>query len=285
MESTMHRELSRTSFLKGAGGLIVSFGVAGALTGKAGADKAITSVLPTSLDGWIIVHPDNTVTVMAGKVEYGQGTTTGLRQVAAEELNIAVDQIRWVRPQTGVTPDQGGTYGSNGTTTGSPGIRAAPAYAAQTLLGLAATQLGVPLSSLSVSNGVVSGGGKSVKYGDLLGGKLFNVTLPTTSLNPGVAPAKPIGQYSVVGTRVPRVDIPDKVTGTFTYMHNVRVPGMLHGRVVRPRGQAAYGSGRRSCPSTRARSSTCRTCRSFAITTSSASSHRTSTTRSRPRPS
>jgi nicotinate dehydrogenase subunit B len=243
MESTMHRELSRTSFLKGAGGLIVSFGVAGALTGKAGADKAITSVLPTSLDGWIIVHPDNTVTVMAGKVEYGQGTTTGLRQVAAEELNIAVDQIRWVRPQTGVTPDQGGTYGSNGTTTGSPGIRAAAAYAAQTLLGLAATQLGVPLSSLSVSNGVVSGGGKSVKYGDLLGGKLFNVTLPTTSLNPGVAPAKPIGQYSVVGTRVPRVDIPDKVTGAFTYMHNVRVPGMLHGRVVRPRGQAAYGSG------------------------------------------
>ena len=77
----------------------------------------------------------------------------------------------------------------------------------------------------------------------VLAGKLFNVTMPSTTLNPGVAPAKSPSQYQLVGTRVPRWDIPAKVTGTFTYMHNVRVPGMLHGRVVRPRGQSAYRAG------------------------------------------
>src|SRR5262249_13535715 len=156
----------------------------------------------------------------------GQGTTTGLRQIAAEELGISFDQIRWVRPETGVTPNQGATVGSGSISRGGPQIRAAAAYAAQTLLGLASTQLGASASSLSVQNGVVSGGGKSVKYGDLLGGKLFNAVLPATALNQGVAPAKPVSSYTVVGTRVPRVDIPAKVTGAFTYMHNVRVPGM-----------------------------------------------------------
>jgi CO/xanthine dehydrogenase Mo-binding subunit len=243
MTEQLGEELSRRSFVKGGGALVVGFSALGAFAGQARADKPVTTVSPTSLDAWIAVHADNTVTVGAGKLEYGQGTTTGLRQVAAEELDVSIAQIRWLRPETGVTPDQGGTYGSNGTTTGSPGIRAAAAYAKQTLLGFAAAQLAVPVSGLTVKDGVVSGGGKSVKYGDLLGGKLFNVTLPTTSLAPGVAPAKPVAQYTMVGTRVPRVDIPDKITGAFTYMQNVRIPDMLHGRVVRPRGQAAYGTG------------------------------------------
>ena len=133
--------------------------------------------------------------------------------------------------------------GSGSITRGGPQIRAAAAYATQTLLGLASSQLGVPVGSLSVSGGIVSGGGKSVKYGDLLGGKLFNVTLPATALNQGQSPAKQVAAYTIVGTRVPRVDIPPKVIGTFTYIHNVRIPGMLHGRIVRPRGQAAYGTG------------------------------------------
>jgi CO/xanthine dehydrogenase Mo-binding subunit len=234
------KEFSRRAFLKGSGALVVGF----SLAGRASADTInISPTGPAGIDSWITVHGDNTVTVLAGKVEYGQGTTTGLRQIAAEELGISFDQIRWVRPETGVTPNQGATVGSGSISRGGPQIRAAAAYAAQTLLGLASTQLGMPASSLSVQNGVVSGGGKSVKYGDLLGGKLFNATLPATALNQGVAPAKPVSSYTLVGTRVPRVDIPAKVTGAFTYMHNVRVPGMLHGRVVRPRGQAAYGTG------------------------------------------
>jgi nicotinate dehydrogenase subunit B len=245
MSELLKREFSRKAFLRGGGALVVGFSLGSAgLAGKAAADSInISPAGPTEIDAWITVHADNTVTVLAGKVEYGQGSTTGLRQIAAEELGISLGQIRWVRPQTGVTPNQGATVGSGSISRGGPQIRAAAAYAAQALLGLASTALGVPAASLKAANGVVSGGGKSVKYGDLLGDKLFNMNLPQTTLNPGVAPAKAVSSYSVVGTRVPRVDIPDKVSGAFTYMHNVRVPGMLHGRVVRPRGQAAYGTG------------------------------------------
>jgi CO/xanthine dehydrogenase Mo-binding subunit len=241
----LNKEFSRTAFLKGGGALIVGFSALGAgLAGKAHADLiTYPAAPPSSLDGWIAIHADNTVTVLSGVIEMGQGTTTGLRQVAAEELDIAVEQIRWVRPETGVTPSQGPTYGSRGIRFGSPGIRAAAAYAKQALLGLASAQLGVPVASLTVDRGVVSGGGRSVSYGALLGDKRFNVTMPTLELAAGAAPAKSPSAYKVVGTRVPRVDIPDTVSGAHTYLHNVRVPGMLHGRVVRPRGQAAYGTG------------------------------------------
>src|SRR6478609_904473 len=122
-------------------------------------------------------------------------------------------------------------------------MRAAGAYAKQALLGLAATQLGVPVSGLSVSGGVVSGGGKTMTYGQLIGGKVFNVAMGSQTLNPAVAPAKNPNNYKLVTTSPARIDIPDKVTGTYTYLQNVRVPGMVHGRIVRPRGQGAYGTG------------------------------------------
>jgi nicotinate dehydrogenase subunit B len=247
------KEFSRKSFLKGGGAMVVGFSIAGAgLAGKAQADVPVnpahTGLVPgpldlTQLDTWIAVNADNTVTVYGGKLELGQGTTTGLRQIAAEELGISIDQIVWVRADTNVTPNQGGTVGSAGIRSGGPQIRAAAAYAAQALAGLASAQLGVPASSLTVANGVVSGGGKSVTYAALLADKLFNIKMPTTTLQQGVAPAKQASTYTLVGTRVPRIDIPDKVTGKWTYMQNVRVPGMLHGRVVRPRGQGPYGAG------------------------------------------
>jgi CO/xanthine dehydrogenase Mo-binding subunit len=240
----MHdNEFSRRSFLKGGGALVVGFSALGAVSVGTAAAAGTAAPPLGSLDSWLIVHSDNTVTVLGEKLEYGQGTTTGLRQIAAEELGISFDQVRWVRPTTGVQPNQGGTYGSNGTASGGPQIRAAAAYGAQALLGLASAQLGVPAANLTVAKGIVSGGGKSVSYADLVAGKLFNVTMPITTLNPAVAPAKAPSAYTVVGTRVPRWDIPAKVAGTFTYMHNVRIPGMLHGRVVRPTGQAAYGTG------------------------------------------
>ena len=247
------KEFSRKSFLKGGGALVVGFSITGVgLAGNAQADVPVnpahTGLVPgpldlTQVDTWIAVNADNTVTVYGGKLELGQGTTTGLRQIAAEELGISIDQIVWVRADTNVTPNQGGTVGSAGIRSGGPQIRAASAYAAQALVGLAATQLGVPAASLTVANGVVSGGGKSVTYAALFADKLFNIKMPTTTLQQGVAPAKQASAYTIVGTRVPRIDIPEKVSGSWTYMQNVRVPGMLHGRVVRPRGQGPYGAG------------------------------------------
>jgi CO/xanthine dehydrogenase Mo-binding subunit len=215
---------------------------------------------------------------------------TGLLMIAAEELNMDMTQMRALTNDTDLTPNQGTTAGSSSISSGGKQTRAAAAAAYQTLLGMAATQLGVPAANLTVDKGVVSGGGKTITYGQLLGGKLFNVTMgsqynlapsqppsqsvaqsvastgsgssvglaaaevlptppfvpsPGQGLSPGAPGTKPVSQYKLVGVAPGpgRVDIPAKVTGKYTYVQNIRIPGMLHGRIVRPRGQGAYGDG------------------------------------------
>jgi CO/xanthine dehydrogenase Mo-binding subunit len=263
MTELLHKEFSRKAFVKGGGAMVVGFSMLGAgiaaKTTKAAGQDPFASVGPfdqSLIDSWIVVNSDNTITLKSGKIELGQGTSTGLMMIAAEELDVAMNQMRWAQHDTNVTPVQGGTWGSSGIQAGGPQVRAAAAAAKDALLNLAATNLSVAKGSLSVSNGVVSGGGKSVTYGALLGGKLFNVRIPgatpttpgsLTELNTpkasGAPGTKPVSQYKIVGKYRGRIDIPDKVTGKYTYIHNVKVPGMLHGRLVRPRGQGAYGKG------------------------------------------
>jgi len=256
MSGLLHeRDFSRRAFLKGGGALVVGFSLLRFTKSASGADSPFASNGPfdqTKVDTWIVVHSDNSASIYTGQAEIGQGSMTGMLQIAAEELNMDLAQLKFVAPDTNLTPQTAAQTASTAIRTVGPGMRAAAAYAMQTLLGLAATSLGVPAGSLSASKGVVSGGGKSVTYGDLIGGKLFNTTFTATSrdpglrglfgLDPGQAPAKPVSQYTVAGVRVPRLDIPAKVVGTYTYVHNVKVPGMLHGRLVRPHGQAAYGA-------------------------------------------
>ena len=260
------REFSRTTFLKGGGALIVGFSIAGAaLAGRAqAAESPYASNGPYDqfqVDAWITINPDNTASIKSGGIRQGTGSDTGLLMIAGEELNMDMSQLEFVIADTNVTPDSGKHSASNTIKNAGPGVRAAAATAYQALLGMASTQLGVPASQLSVSKGVVSGGGKSVTYGQLIGGKLFNVTMPASynmtpvipptpnaggfsgGIQPGQFPAKPVSQYTLVGTRAPRIDIPTIVTGSEVYIQNVRVPGMLHGRIVRPRGQAVYGFG------------------------------------------
>jgi nicotinate dehydrogenase subunit B len=263
-------ELSRKNFVKGGGALIVGFSLLGATTRRASAAAATTGTFDSNgpydsnaIDSWLTVNADNTVSVKLGMIELGQGSTTGLLIIAAEELNLPMSQVKMISNDTDITPNQGGTYGSQAVHVGGMQTRAASAAAYQTLLGLASTQLGVPVASLSAKDGVVSGGGKQVTYGQLVGGKLFNVEMPAAynlapipgfggasasagaGLNPGQPPSKSISNYALVGTNPgpPRIDIPAKVNGTYTYVQNIRVPGMLHGRIVRPRGQGAYGGG------------------------------------------
>ena len=271
MTGLLHeKELSRKSLLKGGGALIVGFSLLGATTRRASATAATTGTFDSNgpydsnaVDSWITVNADNTVSVKLGMIELGQGSTTGLLMIAAEELNLPMSQVKMISNDTDITPNQGGTYGSQAVHVGGMQTRAASAAAYQTLLGLASTQLGVPVASLSAKDGVVSGGGKQVTYGQLVGGKLFNVEMPAAynlapvpgfggsspsagaGLNPGQPPSKSISNYTLVGTNPgpPRIDIPAKVNGTYTYVQNVRIPGMLHGRIVRPRGQGAYGGG------------------------------------------
>jgi nicotinate dehydrogenase subunit B len=250
MTGLLHeKEFSRTAFLKGGGAMLVGFSLAGAgLAGKAqAADSPFASNGSPDLgqvDTFVVIHADNTATIKTGRVELGQGSTTGMLVLAAEELDMDVGQLKFAINDTNVTPDTGLTAGSSTISSVGPRVRSAAATARQVLLGMAATQLGVPVASMSVSKGVISGGGKTVTYGQLIGDKLFNVTMASPSVNPGVAPSKPISSYKLVGiSRVPRVDIPAKVDGTYVFVHNIRVPGMLHGRLVRPRGQGAYGDG------------------------------------------
>jgi nicotinate dehydrogenase subunit B len=245
----LKKELSRKTFVKGGGAMFVGLAVGGAaIAGKAqAADSPFASngpFDPQAVDTFLIVHADNTASVKSGRVEMGQGSNMGLMMIAAEELDMDIGQMKFVVHDTNVTPDTGGTFGSSSISSAGPRIRSAAATAKQALLAMAATNLGVPVSGLTVSKGVVSGGGRSVTYGALIGDKLFNVRMASPTLNPGQAIAKPVAQYQLATkVRVPRVDIPDKVSGKHVYVHHLRIPGMLHGRIIRPRGQGAYGDG------------------------------------------
>jgi CO/xanthine dehydrogenase Mo-binding subunit len=216
----------------------------------------------TQVDSWITLNADNTVTVTHGESELGHGTPTGILMIVAEEMNVDFNQMKYAHVDSWLNA-MGGGNGSAGIASRSTSVRTAAALAKQTLLSMASTQLGVPASSLSVTSGVVSGGGTSVKYSDLLGGKLFTTQMTTANTGapvgapnlggilsqlyqpygatPGQAGTivKPVSQYTVVGKSFPRIDIPAKVAGTYTYIQNVRVPGMVHARIVRPRGSGA----------------------------------------------
>jgi CO/xanthine dehydrogenase Mo-binding subunit len=246
MTALIHeKQFSRRSFVKGGGALIVGLGVGGGLL--AGRSSAATPTSAgynpdqTQVDTFLTINSDNTATVTFGSPDWGHGIYTGVIMMVAEELDMDMSQVSYARPDTWIN-GTGGGGGSNGWSSRALPVRAAAAAARQALMSMASSQLGVPAGSLSVSKGVVSGGGKTVKYGDLMGGKLFKLAMNPATLQPGVAPAKPVSQYKLVGTSPPRIDIPDKVNATYTYVHNIRVPGMLHARVVRPHGQGGVTS-------------------------------------------
>ncbi len=239
MTTIAQTAFSRRDLLKG-GALIVGFSMAGPLVGPLSTPLRAATPDPSMLDSWITVRANNTATIFFGKVELGQGTTTGMLQIAGEELDLAMDQLSAARVDTDVTPNQGPAVASLSIMDNGPQLRAACAEARQTLLQLAAATLGAPAERLEVAKGIVSVAGEPsrvVTYGELIGDKQFNVKMT------GKARQKPVADYRLVGTRVMRVDVPDKVSGKYVYMQHVRVPNMLHGRIVRPRGQGAYGSG------------------------------------------
>ena len=237
--------LTRSRFVKGAGGMVVGLSLVGAGLGAKTAKGAntLTTLDPALYTSWLEINPDNTIVLRTGKVELGQGSaSTAYAQITAEELNVPVTAITdVVMGDTDRTPDGGFSAGYMGG--GNPNVRKAAAYTYQALLSLASTQLGVPVSSLTVENGVVSGGGKKVTYGDLVKNQQLNLTIPVSgSLQSlfglsitGNPPTKPTSQYQVVGQSIPMRTIPPIVSGQATYVGDVRLPGMLHARVVHPK--------------------------------------------------
>ncbi len=243
MKQLTSYSLSRRELLKTGGALVIGFNFMPMLSVQAQPQPSLSAAGPPAadqIDSWIAIHADNTATVFIGFAELGQGCSTALLQFAAEELDMAMAQIRTVGLDTHVTPNQGGTYSSSAMRRGGPQVQRAAAEARLALLELAATQLQIPLGRLRVDNGIVSGSGDDnvfTTYGELIGDRQFNLAFT------GTAPLKKPTSYRVVGQPIFRNDIPLKAKGTYQYMQQQRLPNMLHGRIVRPRGQGAYQDG------------------------------------------
>jgi nicotinate dehydrogenase subunit B len=227
---------TRRDLLRNAGALIVGFSMGGA-SGKLAAQSPINPtglVDATQVDSWITIGADETITVYSGKIEFGQGFSTVQTQLVAEELSVPLNRIKVIFGDTGFTPDQGITSGSQSTVSEFKpgGLRQALDTARDALFQMASQHLDVPTSELTVRGGMFSVKGRDpsnhVSYGQLLQGKRFNMTLDNRTV-----PKDP-RQYTVLGTSVPRIDLPAKATGQFQYIQNVRLTGMLHGKVVRP---------------------------------------------------
>ncbi len=242
--------VSRRGFVKTGGALFVSLAVPLRFANLAVAADNSTSIDPTLPKSWLEIRSDNTIVARTGRTETGVGITGYYPQTIAEELNVRPETITLIMGDTDRTPDGG--Y-SAGLLEGMANVRKVAAYTYQALLGLAATQMGVPVSSLSVTDGVVMGGGKKITYGELVQAQHLELKIPIKGALPKPDPTGEVGMtsmdgltvtgdppmkapkdFKVIGTSFPAGHIPDKVTGKTKWSCDVALPGMLHARMVRP---------------------------------------------------
>ncbi len=230
----MNVVVSRREFAAGLGGIVVAFTVAPRLVLESALAQQ-PAPLPGSLannrmlDAWIRINADGTATVCMGKVELGQGAVTALAQIAAEELDLPLARLRIISGDTEKAPNEGVTSGSQSIEYGGVALRLAGAQVREILVDLAAKRLGVDAATLSVTDGVIGApDGRKVGYGDLAHDADLHREVT------GKAKPKPPSAHKIVGKPIERLDIPGKVTGGVAYVQDLRLPGMVHGRVVRP---------------------------------------------------
>jgi nicotinate dehydrogenase subunit B len=252
--SILEPTLSRRSFVKVGGALIVSASLPSATQAAAGAEQGHT-LDATKVASWLELNADGTIIARSGKTETGTASTAFYAQVIAEELDVDPTTVTMVVGHTDDTPDGGYSAGFLG---GANNMRKVAAYTRQALLGIAAERLGAPAANLTVANGVVSGGGKSVSYANLIKGQQLSLVIPVSGQMARIDPKDPIGiadlagisvtgnpptksieKYTVVGASHPRPSITDIVMGKGVFSGDLVVPGMLDARMVRP---AALGS-------------------------------------------
>jgi len=226
---------SRRDFLKSCGAMIVTFSsVSGGLLSAQGQGPFGTHpshIDPSKLDSWLAVGNDGVITAYTGKCDFGQGILTAQSQLVAEELCVRLARVKLIQCDTSICPDQGTTSGSQSTPTNfnSENLALAAATAREAMLNLAAKKLGEPVENLTVADGVITGAsGRHVRYEDLIGNKHFD--LPLNAKAKRRFPA----DWTVLGKPIPSLDRTALMTGQFEFVHHVRVPGLLHGRVVRP---------------------------------------------------
>jgi len=220
---------TRREFAAGLGSIVVSFSLDPKLAFAQQAAKLPGSLAENRmLDAWIRIDADGSATIFPGKVELGQGITTALTQIAAEELDLPLARVHVLTTDTSRSPNEGVTAGSQSIEYGGTALRLASAEVRGILLDLAAKRLGVATDTLTVVDGTIRSDGRKVGYGELAA----EVDLHREA-TAKIAP-KPPAAHKIVGKSIPRFDIPNKVTGGVAYVQDMRLPGMVHGRIVRP---------------------------------------------------
>jgi nicotinate dehydrogenase subunit B len=233
--------LDRRRVLAGSGALIVSFSLTSAFAQDSAAPPAAPAPKPPGslkdapfLDSWIRIDPDGGITVFTGKAELGQGFRTAAQQIAAEELDVAFESLKVITADTRLTANEGYTSGSHSMQDSGTAIQNAAAQVRELLIAEAARRLEQPMENFRTENGaVISSDGKRLSYGELVATDMLHVQAqPKSKL-------KDPATYKVMGQPVHRVDIPAKVTGGAAYVQDMRPPGMVHARIVRP---PSYGA-------------------------------------------
>ena len=239
---------SRRTLLKSGGALVVSIGAPMPLNLAGAAEEARLvgaqpPLTPDQLSSYIAVNADGTISVFSGKTDLGQGLEVALAQMVAEELDVPFNAVRVATGDTGSSVNQGGASSASGIAEGGKQLRAAAAEARRLLVELAGEKLGVPGEQLSVDGGVVHSNtemARSVSYAELVGGRYFNVTLAWNGkignplYAPGKAKPKDPKDYKLVGQPIKRQDIAPKVFARQSFCTDIKVPGMVHGRMIRP---------------------------------------------------
>ena len=247
MNAPLSIDISRRGLLAGGGAVVVSFSLFGVATGpQAQAPQRRPRPSPDNamLDSWIRVDAQGVVTVYTGRTEFGQGVKTAMIQLAAEELYLDPKTVKIVSCDTALTPNEGYTSGSRAMADGGVSVRAAAAHAREILLNAAAPRLSADAAQLKLEKGrIIAPDGKSVGYGELVADDVMHVKLNRQ------AKLKDPKTYSVVGKEFARVDIPAKVTGGVAFLQDLRLPGMVHARVVRPPSYEATPALSRYCAS------------------------------------
>lgn len=222
--------LHRRDFFKTAGALAVS------LQAQSGDPGPYRDPDFRQVDSWIVIHADNTATFYVGKTDPGQGTGTNFRQLMCDELDIAFERTTCIMGSTDITVDQIGSGGSTALERDSWPMRRVAAEARRVLLEMAADRFNVPVENLTVNDAVITAPGHRITYGELIGGKKFNVTLTGANVTAvtGKAKTKTVQQLKYTGQSLQRDDIPSKVDGTHKWSADVKLPGMLHARNVKP---------------------------------------------------
>jgi nicotinate dehydrogenase subunit B len=221
--------LTRRQFGKAAGALVLAFTLAPRLAGAQAPKLPGSLANNPMLDAWLRINADGSGTIFSGKVELGQGISTALAQIAADELDLPLARVEMISGDTAQTPDEGYTSGSQSIEYGGTAIRLACAEARALLVDAAAKRLELAADALDISEGVISApDGRKLGYGELVAGLDLRREVTAT------AAPKPLTEQKIVGRSVPRRDIPAKVTGGAAYVQDIRLPAMVHGRVVRP---------------------------------------------------